>query len=557
MKSQLFGKKFIIIALLILICYLLPFIIFWENSHVQVYDNLDQNVAKYTVMADSGLVFGSLDSVIPNYLSGIPRNLMGPELDLRLLLSFLFPPYFAYIVNMILMHFTAFFGMFLLLKTHFLREKKLLFIAAGVSLCFSLLPFWQSGGLSVVGIPLALYVFLNIRSGNYKFWNWLILLLIPMYSSFIYSFIFFLFLLFVFWIYDSIKNKKPDYVFLLSIIFMVIVYLIVEYRLIYEMFFNQGFISHRTEWVLRHYSLEETLNVSIRNFIFGHNHAHSLQQYFIGISVLISLVFMIIRKKIDKIQIFLLLLTFIISLWYGFFRWEGMLVIKEKINLFNTFNLSRFHWLQPALWYIIFFLALVFIFKNFKFGKYIVIFLLLSQISFLFYSNSEFVERRNDAPTYKQFYSVGLFKEVKEKIDEEPEDYRIACIGFHPSIAIYNGFYTIDGFHANYPLDYKHEFRKVIENELEKNEVIKRYFDDQADRCYVMVSEIGRDFAIDKSRGIELDNLELNITALKNLNCNYILSSVKINNPEASSLELIKIFENSFSIWRIHLYRVN
>jgi len=556
MTSQLKKNSYTIIALLILAGYLLPYIIFWENSHIQVYDNLDQNVAKYTILADSGLIFGPLNSVVPNYLNGIPRNLMGPELDFRLFLSFLLPPYFAYIVNMIFMHFIAFFGMHLLLKNHFMKEKKLLFIVGGVSLCFALLPFWPSGGLSVAGVPLVLYAFLNIRSGNIKLWSWLILLFVPMYSSFIYVYIFFLFLMFIFWIYDFIKTKRSNYVFLISIIFMVIVYLIVEYRLIYEMFFNQSFVSHRTEWSLRHYNIRDTLNISIGNFIFGQNHVHSLQQYFINISVLISIIAMVIRKRIDKIQIFLLSLTFIISLWYGFFRWRGMLVIKDKIDLFNSFNLSRFHWLHPTIWYLIFFLALVFIIKNLKLGKYIVIFLLLFQMSFLFYSNSEFVERRNNGPSYKQFYSVELFEEIKEVIGEKQNDYRVASIGFHPSIAIYNGFFTIDGFHANYPLEYKHEFRKVIEKELEKNEEIQRYFDDQADRCYVMVSEIGRNFMIDKSMNIELNDLELNNAALKDLNCKYILSSVLINNSEASGLELIKVFENDCSVWRVHLYRV-
>ncbi len=48
-----------------------------------------------------------------------------------------------------------------------------MYIIAGVSLAFALLSFWPFGGLSVAGMPLTLYAFLNIRDGNLQYWNWL------------------------------------------------------------------------------------------------------------------------------------------------------------------------------------------------------------------------------------------------------------------------------------------------------------------------------------------------------------------------------------------------
>lgn len=40
-----------------------------------------------------------------------------------------------------------------------------------------------------------------------------------------------------------------------------------------------------------------------------------------------------------------------------------------------------------------------------------------------------------------------------------------------------HGFYTVDGYSNNYPLEYKHRFREVIAAELEKNEEVRVYFD--------------------------------------------------------------------------------
>lgn len=73
-----------------------------------------------------------------------------------------------------------------------------------------------------------------------------------------------------------------------------------------------------------------------------------------------------------------------------------------------------------------------------------------------------------NAPTFREFYASEQFKEIKEYIGRPQDSYRVASIGLHPSIAQYNGFYTLDTYNNLYPLSYKYEFRKIIEKELEK-----------------------------------------------------------------------------------------
>ena len=118
--------------------YLIPYIIFGENAHIPILDNLDANVASFKVLAESGQIFGGLDATIPNFMGGLPRNVLGSEFNVMLWLYYFFEPYTAYVLNLILIRIIAFIGMVLLLKRHivkgknndiivdFIREKKFL-----------------------------------------------------------------------------------------------------------------------------------------------------------------------------------------------------------------------------------------------------------------------------------------------------------------------------------------------------------------------------------------------------------------------------------------------
>ena len=62
-------------------------------------------------------------------------------------------------------------------------------------------------------------------------------------------------------------------------------------------------------------------------------------------------------------------------------------------------------------------------------------------------------------------------------------------IGLNPMIAVMNNISVIDGYHNIYPLSYKKKFRKVIGEELNKNEMIKNYYDTWGSRVLAFVSD--------------------------------------------------------------------
>jgi hypothetical protein len=83
----------------------------------------------------------------------------------------------------------------------------------------------------------------------------------------------------------------------------------------------------------------------------------------------------------------------------------------------------------------------------------------------------------------------------------------------------------------------------VIAKELEKNEVIKQYYDDWGSRCYLFSAELGLDYDIRKDENITIRNLQIDTEVLKKLGCEYIFSAVAIENASDMNMKLLDVFE--------------
>lgn len=557
MESSKKNYKYIAAAVALILAYLSPLYVLGQNAHVLLLDNIDGAVASLKVLAHSGQVFGSLDSTIPNIMNGLLRNTMGSEFNLQVLLYWAFKPFTAYVINLTLIHLLAFLGMYLLLRRYILKENEVL--AIGVALAFALLPFWPYGGLSVAGQPLVLYAFLNIRSRCDKKADWLILILVPFYSSLIYSFAFFLFFMGLWWLYDAFIKKQVNWRWLASMILMGMVYLLVEYRLLYNIFFDPGFVSIRSEFPLyRIAGKRAALKQCIDNFVFGQFHAASLQQLVILPAAIVALLIAGVKKRWPYLLLGLMLLTGAISIWYGMWFFKAWVPVKQQLPFLAEVNMSRFHWLHPLLWYIIFALALKIILEAGRLGKYLAAGLLVLQVGFLFYNNDEFTQRKLDVPSYKEFYAEHMHQEIARFIGKDQKDYRVVSIGMHPAITQYNGFYTLDGYVGTYPLEYKHEFRKIMAAELDKSPFYRDYFDHLGgSRCYLFVEKLMYNSMMTKDNHIVIEELALDSAQLKKMGGRYVFSALEILNSQDIGLNLLQVFEEPGSAWRVYLYEVS
>ncbi|REE91623.1 hypothetical protein A8990_104131 [Paenibacillus taihuensis] len=548
-------KRSILAALFIIILYLSPLYLLGDNATIRVHDNLDSNLAWYKVLIQSNELFVPLQAVVPQVINGLPRGAYGTEFSGIVWLHALFPTMVAYALSQAVTRVVAFFGMHLLLMKHFVQSKRATYIRVGVALAFALTPFWPSGMLSTLGQPLALWAFMNIRKREASWREWAVLTLLPLYSSFVLGFFFFLTAMGCLWLYDLIKKRDWNLKFLGSIAFMTLIYLAIEYRLVFGLVIS-SIPNSRLEFVNATESIWRCIELACVNFIFGHGHV--LTMHTLVILPILFIVFNIVIKRKGRQEnkrfLILLALNLLLSVWYAFWYYKGWEPLKERFSLLDTFNFARFHFLRPLIIYLGFAIGLHILWKmGPKWQKWVRISLVL-QLIVLFASNDEIVYRVYGEPTVKQFYAVDQFKAIKDYIGLPQNSYRVASIGLHPAIAQYNGFYTLDTYNNYYPLAYKHEFRQIIAKELDKNPSLKTYFDDWGGRCYLFVSELGKNYEFKKNSTVQIHHLELNMDVFKHMGGRYIISAVPVLNASEDGLQLLKTFDNADSAWRIYLY---
>ncbi|QNG58578.1 hypothetical protein H4O14_12045 [Bacillus sp. PAMC26568] len=544
----------ILLSLLAIALYVAPLFILKEEAHVRVHDNLDSNLAWFKVLTANDNLFKGLNENLPQIINGLPRNALGSELNIQIWLYKWLPTMSAYALTQTITRVFAFFGMYLLLKTHFLKEQQYTVIIAGTALAFALTPFWPPGMLSTLGMPLALWAFLNIRKGDHSWHNVAVLTLLPFYSSFVLGFFFFLAALSILWIADLIREKKWNFPFLLSIAYMTLVYFIVEYRLIYSFLFSTE-PNSRDEYFHARLSLWHVIKLTFKNFVLGHTHVMTVHGLIILPVTLVAL-YVVFRKgkwKSEKPFVLLFILNFSLSAWYAFWFYKGWLPLTNRFHFLDTFNFARFHFLRPIIIYMGFALGLKILLSQLRL-KRVIGACILAQICLLGIFNDEIVYQKK--PSVKEFYAEEQFDEIKKYIGMPVEEYRVASLGIHPAIAQYNGFFTLDTYNNFYPLTYKYQFRRIIENELSKNNRVRIYFDEWGGRCYLFSSELGKHYMYKKNSTKRLKDLELNIEPFKQMGGTYIFSGLPIDHPEQNQLVLDKVFNSPDSAWRIYLYKV-
>jgi len=96
-----------------------------------------------------------------------------------------------------------------------------------------------------------------------------------------------------------------------------------------------------------------------------------------------------------------------------------------------------------------------------------------------------------------------------------------------------------------------------MEKELAKSEKNQVYFDSWGSRCYLFVSELENNRDMNTREDSKpIRNLEINSEALYDMGGRYIFSAVEVLNYKDNDLELVDVFVNDSSPWKIWVYSV-
>ena len=226
------------IALVLVFIQLSPIVFLGKDVYLTIQDGLEY-LPIYNYIAHSGKLFVSNYEILPHLMNGLPRVSFPSEWNVQVWLYYFLDPFYAYSLNLFILHYVAFIGARLLIKKHILpwivpnKEEHFNynFLVDGSALYFALLPHWPLGGLSIAGMPLLLYSYLNFYKKIHSKWDWFVIIAYPFYSSFYFSNMFFLLIVFSLIIFGWIKQRELNVKLLLSTFVFIIVNIFTEYRL--------------------------------------------------------------------------------------------------------------------------------------------------------------------------------------------------------------------------------------------------------------------------------------------------------------------------------------
>lgn len=548
---------FVFIPILAFIVYYVIVLYSGLNNYIRIHDNLDGeflyrimiNYANDTVWYNSGL--------IQTVQNGLPRDVLPSNLNITSVLFGLFSPWVAYFINDAIARIVGFVGMSLLLsilmKTQSVYKRWITIIT---SLAFALIGSYNiHNGLTYMGVPLMMYAFYSILYHETKWHHYFIIISFAFCSQLTLIGIFILIFFGCWWMIDAILNKQVNINALIAICLLSISYIIVEYRMI-ELCFLSDFVHHRTEFVRDHNPLL-SIGSLFKGVAFTQYHGGTLCS--IPIFILCCYNYLVNKKITLGIKRLLYVLAGLILMQFC------VSFAKQYIGLLQSIDLERFYFLYPTILLLIMALVcedIIIKSKKYKIFNICLCFTLMlaTMCSSIFYNyelntNAQkiFLNKKSRTPTYKEFIDTDLFSSIDNYIGKPKESYRVVSVGIHPSISLINGFFTLDSYLVLYPLAYKHQFRDVIKDEIEKDKSMQAYYDEWGSRTYIFVQ--GQNlYAYSNDDDVSIPNLGINTNVLSEMGCEYIFSKYRIDNSDALNMHLLEVFDGLY--WRIYLYKI-
>lgn len=559
----------------------LPYLILGQDAIVTYHDQLDGELIAYLLQAKHLGKGGTL----PEFLNGACKTALIPPAPGCVLLFLCGDGYAGLVLMQLLGSLCGYVGMYLCVKEAALyigvqsrvRNWVIPMAAMVTGIMYAYLPFLPVYGLAQYGLPMLLCCFFWAKQGKrYK----TVLVYSGIYalcSSLVLVGFGVLGALLLYVLLNCKKKKERNR--LLGMWFLMLVIYIVENWSLLQQTLGLGsvgkILSHKSEYVLESYGF---WNGFLQGLTRGGQHSGDYHYIFIPFLVLIIVVG--VWCKVDKQ--FLLFMGKLFA-WNVFFAliaalWDSALGVMVRSNWksLGAFQLNRLLWMAPCLWYLMLGCGMLLTAalwhrtesKWHLAGGVLGILLLGTLVAsggkILLESNLKpnIQKLRNPAYaafSFKDYYAVGVMDQIdtfiQETTGQQQEAYRVVSLGIDPAAALYHGFYCLDGYSNNYALDYKHEFRQVIEPELLKSEYLRNGFDTWGNRCYLFSAECPGYYTIEKN-GFFFQDYDVNVEKLKEMGASYLLSAAYIQNAQETGLVLLREepFETQDSYYRIFLY---
>lgn len=568
-----------IFGLFILLGLGLLYLFAGESIPVTVHDQLDYVVPMSELQASR---FG--ESFFPELMGGMPASAVVIGIPGMALFYQMFPSVVAFSLNLMFVLLISYCSMYACLLMLGVRRWS----AAITAFMYACLPFYSVYALSCMGVPLVVCAVLRVIKKKSFYPSVFLVLIYGVWSSFVWAGYTVCFLLLVVAVVQAVRREKKEALELLALlVILFMVYLVSNFDTIVSSF-STTVVGHRAEFDPIRSSFDFR-NV-IELFCAGQYHAVSNQKFILYLMLVLVLlgglccIWMRIKGKQSLSQragklvvalVILLVVAFVIALFAEFYTSLAGDGIRNILPAsLQSFQLDRFYWLYPALWYIgagLSFELVMVISRKWKItavGVGIVVVVFAATISLSVPNNNVMKNAKHvlfgadyDSITWDQVFAEDIFDEIQSDLNTREEadqsGYRVGSVGIHPLIAMHNGFYTIDGYSVNYPLEYKHRFSEIIEQEIELDQDLYDYFWRWGSRCYLFSHELGRNYLLSKNSGKHIEDSRIDVEAFKDIGGDYLFSAVPIDNASEIGLELVGEYTDDESFYDVWVYAAN
>ncbi len=530
----------------VVLCYVLPYFIYGKSLPLVVHDNLDSNLVWIKVLLEGGHFTDFDATTVSPIMNGLPVSSLAPVYNFSALLIATFGLFWGYVACKSLMAMMAYVGAWLLVR-RFIMPFGNTWVITAAAVCYGVLPFWGFG-FSMASLPFLFVAFMSIRRQGLQApaWAWVIFALGGFISSLISIGFFFIALCGLWAVYDAVFGRHKLLPSLLGLILLSISYSLTHIRLFIG-FFGESHVSHRIEIESTYTYIGLIFSRFNDVFIEGWYHSASCHTY---ILIPILACFFLAFRQMRQPILYLNILEFLVlsSLWFSIINWSGLAFIMDPLQAILPLQFGRLQFLQALAWIIAFTLALHVLVRVNRFGTYAAMLIIAGQVVYLFtlFENSS----ENENISFEHYYAEALFAEAREQLGD-PSTYRVLSVGIPPAVALYNGFYTLDGYVPDYPLAYKEEFGRLIQGELERDAALAKGFEAWGSRAYAFSAELGGDYTVLKGQDMRIERLELDRSLFREMGGKYLFSAVAISDPD---FDLVAVFKDDGSAWDVFVY---
>ena len=533
----------------------LPFLLWQQDAYIRLHDTLEGELVWLEVLRQSGLAFDySAQATLPNILGGIPRNTYPPGHSLAYFFIHLFGMFHGYVLLSFCLSLIGFVGMHNWVKQTYPNAAPGLPWAAAV--LFSWIPFFPTFGTAVMGLPWLWLSFRRLHRNQAKPLDPAIWFVFPFTASFIWTAILFA----LAWGFLLLFQVKKSFQFSAliwgSALAWALGLLCAHYPSFALMF--SGFESHRQEYLPYPDGPPEPLGQLqslVQMALFSHYHVGTLVT--LPILLLLFLAWPNLPKR-SKYTAFVLFLVLIFQAFYPSLEF----LLFQHIDVIRSLRLDRLSPVFPFLWIVLLVDSSLAIWNQIPHRR-LAFMVWAGMLIVTGLGNDQNLQNLRKAigkdimPSYRNYLAADQMKKIQWFIGKPLPAYRVASLGLSPSIAQFNGFYTVDGLQSQYPLQQKHRLGNIMKAELLKSENCRRYFQNWGNRAYLFSAELGCSFQAihqGKAKRGQIQNLELNPKAMHEAGLNYLLSAVIL--PPSNAYRLLRSFHNGDSWWTIHLYEI-